>query len=133
MKFKGKKFRWKKLLRQHTANMPLKQKNANQALLFDIIIVYFSSYLETGGHDFTVKFKGEIYSWKNLSQLLRQHNIAVPNEDVLTAVLQQKNLALQSCKDKCFFDEREYNKSCFCDKACKTFRDCCLDFQSRYV
>ena len=91
------------------------------------------SYLGTGDQDFVVKFKGEMFSWKNLSQLLRQHNITVPQEkDLLAAVVQQKTSRDQSCQDRCFLDERKYlHKTCFCDVACKTFSDCCLDFHSR--
>ena len=92
---------------------------------------------ESTDQDFVVKFKSEIFSWKNFSQLLRQHNITLPHEnDILAAVLEQKNSSAQSCQGRCFMDERTdilHSKTCFCDKACITFRDCCLDFHLRYV
>lgn len=89
--------------------------------------------LESRDEDFVVKFKGEIFSWKNFSHLLRQHNITVPQErDVLAEVLRQKDSSSQSCQGRCFLDERSDEKSCYCDQACQTFSDCCLDFHSRY-
>ncbi|KAL9970851.1 hypothetical protein ACROYT_G023302 [Oculina patagonica] len=83
--------------------------------------------------DFIVKFKGEIISWRKISQLLRQHNITVPQEKHLfAAVLKQKSSSAQSCRGRCFLDERKTPyKTCFCDKACKAFSDCCLDFHTR--
>lgn len=95
----------------------------------------YDFFLDSGTkeRDFIVKFKGEILSWKNLTQLLRRHNITVPDEKaVLAAVLGVKYLG-QSCKKKrrCSVDERRFHhKTCFNDEACKTFGDCCLDFQS---
>lgn len=76
-----------------------------------------------------MKFKGEIFSWKNLTDMLRQYNITIPQEnEVLAEVLQQKDSSAQSCQGRCFMDERSEEKTCYCDKACKTFGDCCLDF-----
>ena len=93
---------------------------------------FFSYFKDSTDQDFIVKFKGEIFSWRNLSQLLRQHNITVPHEnDVLPVVLREKTLPHQSCKDRCLSDERKYDKTCFCDMACQKFGDCCLDFHSR--
>ena len=79
-----------------------------------------------------MKFKGEIFSWKNLTDMLRQHNITIPQEnEVLAEVIKQKNSSAQSCLGRCFMDERREEKTCYCDEACKTFSDCCLDFNSR--
>lgn len=76
-----------------------------------------------------MKFKGEIFSWKNLTDMLRQYNITIPQEnEVLAEVLQQKDSSAQSCQGRSFMDERSEEKTCYCDKACKTFGDCCLDF-----
>jgi len=92
--------------------------------------LYFVSNLDSTDQDFIVKWRGEIFSWKNLSQLLRQQNLIVPQ--VLAEVLQQKNSSVQSCQGRCFFDERRFlYNTCFCDKACRTFGDCCLDFHLR--
>ena len=90
-------------------------------------------YSETKDKDFIVKFKGETFSWKNLTKLLRQYNVTVPDEgSILRAVLREKNSRDQSCKHRCFLDERRFrHKTCFCDKACRTFGDCCLDFHLR--
>ncbi|KAL9970853.1 hypothetical protein ACROYT_G023304, partial [Oculina patagonica] len=79
--------------------------------------------------DFIVKFKGEIFSWKNLSRQLRQHNITV-TQDLLDAVLKEKTFPHHSCQGRCFLDERKDDKTCFCDEACKTYTDCCLDFHT---
>ncbi|KAL9970848.1 hypothetical protein ACROYT_G023299 [Oculina patagonica] len=88
--------------------------------------------VESPDQDFVVKFKGQIISWKNISQLLRQHNITVPDEGAaLRAVLQQKDSSTQSCEGRCLLEERRERKPCYCDEACKTFSDCCLDFYSR--
>lgn len=89
--------------------------------------------LESRDQDFLIKWRGEMYSWKNLSQLLHQHNITLPQEEkVFSAVLQQKNSSAQSCKGRCFLNERRHpNMACFCDKPCKLLSDCCLDFQTR--
>ena len=79
-----------------------------------------------------VKFKGELISWRNLSQLLHQHNITVPREQaVLNTVLREKDSSAQSCKGRCFVEERRQKKTCFCDKACERLSDCCLDFYLR--
>jgi len=81
-----------------------------------------------------VKFKGEVLSWKNLTDELRQHNITIPQEsDVVAEVLRQKDSSAQSCEGRCLIDERSGEKGCYCDKACKTYSDCCLDFHSRYT
>ncbi|KAL9970846.1 hypothetical protein ACROYT_G023297 [Oculina patagonica] len=56
----------------------------------------------------------------------------MPYEEVLLrAVLWQKDYSQQSCEGRCFLEERREEKPCYCDKACKTFSDCCLDFYSR--
>lgn len=100
--------------------------------VFRTISIFFPD-LESNDQDFVVKFKGQFISWKNISQLLRQHNITVPHEGVLLrAVLQQKDYSPQSCEGRCFLEERREEKPCYCDKACKTFSDCCLDFYARY-
>lgn len=96
------------------------------------VCVYFPD-VGSNDADFVVKFKGEIFSWKNLTELLRQHNITIPQEsEVLAEVLQQKDFSDQSCQGRCFMDERSDEKRCYCDKACKAYSDCCLDFHSRY-
>jgi len=88
---------------------------------------------ETNGSDFIVKFQGKIVSWKNLMELLRQQNFPVTDErSVLAAVHRDKGSRDQSCKHRCFLDERKFrSRTCFCDKACSTFGDCCLDFHLR--
>lgn len=93
----------------------------------------FFFHLGSRDQDFVVKWRGEMLSWKNLSQLLHQHNITLPQEEnVLAAVLQLKNSSVQSCQGRCFLNERRHdNKTCFCDKPCKLLSDCCLDFQTR--
>ena len=94
---------------------------------------YLSSDSEKKVKDLIVKFKGEILSWRNLTKLLRYHNVTIPDEgSILHAVLQDKNSRDQSCERRCFLDERRFrHKTCFCDKACRTFGDCCLDFHLR--
>ena len=88
--------------------------------------------IESRDQDFVVKFKGQLISWRNLSQLLHQHNITVPREQaVLNTVLREKDSSAQSCEGRCFVEERRRKKTCFCDKACEIFSDCCLDFYSR--
>ena len=83
--------------------------------------------------DFIVRFKGEIFSLRNFTKLLRHHNITVPDEgSILHAVLRDKNSRDQSCEHRCFLDERRSrHNTCFCDKACRAFGDCCLDFHLR--
>ncbi|KAL9970849.1 hypothetical protein ACROYT_G023300 [Oculina patagonica] len=54
--------------------------------------------------------------------------------EILATVLKEKNFSSQSCQGRCFLEKRKENlgyKTCFCDKACKTVGDCCLDFHSR--
>ena len=88
--------------------------------------------LESEDQDFVVRFKGETISLKNVTQLLRQHNITLPEEGkFLAAVLEQKNSSVQSCEGRCFAEERGEKKTCFCDKLCKILGDCCLDYYSR--
>ena len=90
---------------------------------------FLFSYLESKRKDFIVKFKGRKFRWR---ELLRQLNITLPVEDaVLAKVLEQKKSPVQSCKGRCFLDERKYDKTCFCDNVCRTFSDCCLDYYSR--
>ena len=98
-----------------------------------VVTVEVSPDVGSNDADFVVKFKGEIFSWKNLTDQPRQHNITIPQEsDVLAEVLQQKDSSDQSCQGRCFTDERSAEKSCYCDKACKRFSDCCLDFHTGY-
>ena len=84
---------------------------------------------ETKDKDFIVKFKGETFSWKNLTKLLRQYNVTEPDEgSILHAVLREKNSRDQSCKHRCFLDERRFGDSVIRHS---TFGDCCLDFHLR--
>ena len=79
-----------------------------------------------------MKFKGEVISLRNISKLLRQHNITLPDETMFfKEVHKQKNSRAQSCERRCFRGEIRKDKICYCDKACKTLGDCCLDFYSR--
>ncbi|PFX13284.1 Uncharacterized protein K02A2.6, partial [Stylophora pistillata] len=82
--------------------------------------------------DFVVNFKGETISLKNLTKLLRHHNVTLPQEDrYLAEALRQKNASEQSCGGRCLSEERGEGNKCFCDKACRELGDCCLDFYSR--
>ena len=92
---------------------------------------YYIFSLESKRKDFIVEFKGKKI---RLKKLLRQHKMPLGKRNaVLAAVLEEKDSTLQSCKGRCFGDERKHSKTCYCDMACKTFRDCCLDFHLRYV
>ena len=89
-------------------------------------------FFHSANQDFVVKFKNENVSLKNLLKLLRQHNITVPQEKrFLDAVIRANRSSDQSCKGRCFLEERSEAKWCYCDKTCKTWGDCCLDFQTR--
>ncbi|XP_022809262.1 uncharacterized protein LOC111346225 [Stylophora pistillata] len=92
-------------------------------------------FLELSGsdhQDFVVNFKGETISLKNLTKLLRHHNVTLPQEDrYLAEALRQKNASEQSCGGRCLSEERGEGNKCFCDKACRELGDCCLDFYSR--
>ena len=80
-----------------------------------------------------MKYKGETYSLRNLFKILRRHNITVPQneKDFLREALSQKQLTAQSCEGRCFLEERSDAKECYCDMACKSWGDCCLDFYLR--
>ena len=79
-----------------------------------VVTVRISPDVGSNDDDFVVKFKGEIISWKNLTDLLRQHNITIPQEnEVLAEVLQQKDSSAQSCQGRCFMDERSDEKRCY--------------------
>lgn len=96
--------------------------------MLDVENITFLFFLESKRSDFIVKFKGKELRWK---KLLRQHNVPLRYKNaVLAAVLEQKNSTFQSCKGRCFGDERKHDKTCFCDMACKILRDCCLDYYS---
>ena len=90
--------------------------------------------LESADRDFTVKYKGEVLSLKKLLGLLSDYNISVPqNEDSFfnEVINKQMSSRIQSCNGRCFIDERTVSKTCYCDKACITWGDCCLDFHLR--
>ncbi|XP_022800965.1 uncharacterized protein LOC111338715, partial [Stylophora pistillata] len=46
-------------------------------------------------------------------------------------MLKQKNSSAQSCGGRCYIGERQQSKSCYCDRVCETFGNCCIDFYSR--
>lgn len=90
--------------------------------------------LDSADRDFTVKYKGEVLSLKKLLGLLSDYNISVPqNEDSFfnEVINKQTSSSIQSCNGRCFKDERTISKTCYCDKACITWGDCCLDFHLR--
>ena len=99
-----------------------------------LILVYFVCLLESADRDFTVKYKGEVLSLKKLLGLLSDYNISVPqNEDSFfnEVINKQTSSRIQSCNGRSFKDERTVSKTCYCDKACITWGDCCLDFHLR--
>ncbi|XP_068690966.1 uncharacterized protein [Montipora foliosa] len=85
--------------------------------------------------DFVVNYKGKVVSFKALLQELLKNNVKLPvnTQDFLNAVIGQKNSSDQSCQGRCSKEERSGNatKSCYCDKDCKAWGDCCLDFPTR--
>ena len=85
--------------------------------------------------DFVVNYKGKVVSFKALLQEILKNNVKLPvnTQDFLNAVIGQKNSSDQSCQGRCSKEERSGNatKSCYCDKDCKAWGDCCLDFPTR--
>lgn len=85
------------------------------------------------GHDqpdFVLKYKGQDVS---LRTLLKSNVILPVNTQIfLEKVADQKNSSQQSCQGRCFLDERsDAVMSCYCDKDCKKWGDCCWDFKIR--
>ena len=80
-----------------------------------------------------MKFKGEVISLIKELQLFRHHNVTIPMDEkaFLDEVFHQKKSSAQSCRGRCFLEERRRYppKWCYCDMDCKTWGDCCLDFQ----
>ena len=96
------------------------------------VLIFFLSDSDSSEDDFVVKFKGEVISLRNISKLLHQQNITLPNEkEFFRVILQQKNSTAQSCRGRCYVGERQRCKKCYCDKVCETFGDCCFDFYLR--
>lgn len=58
--------------------------------------------------------------------------LPVNTQSFLEKVADQKNSSQQSCQGRCFIDERsDAVMSCYCDKDCKKWGDCCWDFKIR--
>ncbi|PFX13285.1 G-protein coupled receptor Mth2 [Stylophora pistillata] len=77
--------------------------------------------------DFIVRYKAQTLS---LRDIFHQQNVSLPERSFFDEVNKQKTSTDQSCTGRCFSKERKPNMTCYCDNACKTFGDCCLDFYS---
>ena len=89
-------------------------------------------FVDTNDGDFVVKFQGRNVSLTSLIERLRNLNITpFQTEDFLKNVNNHKHLRTHSCEGRCYFEERSHSKTCYCDLACVSWGDCCLDFHLR--
>ena len=99
---------------------------------FKVQFLYF--FLGNDQPDFVLKYKGQDVSLKTLLQKLLKNNVILPvnTQIFLEKVANQKNSSQQSCQGRCFIEERsDAVMSCYCDKDCKKWGDCCWDFKAR--
>lgn len=79
-----------------------------------------------------MKFQGRNVSLTSLVQRLHNLNITpFQIEDFLKNVNNHRHLRTQSCECRCDLEERSHSKTCYCDLACVSWGDCCLDFHLR--
>ena len=79
-----------------------------------------------------MKFQGRNVSLISLIERLRNLNITTFQiKDFLENVIKHKHSRTHSCEGRCYVEERSHSKTCYCDLACVSWGDCCLDFHLR--